>query len=154
MLDGRNGGIMKLLGLLFSMLVFIASAHAQPPSGKYVDPGSQIVKSFNATTTQTGTDVWDPASGKKIAVTHIQIGTYGTTAGRLILWCGSNADTTYTEGTDQALFKASFVPSATSAPGVVLPLFVSLFCNTADYEIHITTDAALSVDLVISGYEY
>jgi len=120
----------------------------------HIDPAMFVSKSFNATTTQTGTDVWSPTSGKRIAITSIIIGTYGTTAGRVILFASPTADTTYTEGTDQAIIKASFAPSTTSKPGLVFTPAVPVFINTADYEIHITTDAAISIDVVVTGYEY
>lgn len=120
----------------------------------HIDPAMQSKKSYNTTSQQTGADVWTPASGKKIAVTQLIIGTYGTTAGRLILWFGANADTTYTEGTDEALFKGSFAPSATVKPGAVVNFSPPFFAGTADHELHITTDAALSVDVVVVGYEF
>ena len=50
-------------------------------------------KNVNVTSTQTGGIVWDPAAGKKIAVTSLVIGSYGTTAARVILWFGATADT-------------------------------------------------------------
>jgi hypothetical protein len=120
----------------------------------HIDPAMQVNKAFNATTTQTGTDVWSPTSGKKIAVTSVVIGTYGTTAARLILWFGDNADTTYSAGTDQLLLAASFAPSATSKPGLVFTPAVPVFCTTADRELHCTTDAGISVDIAVSGYEW
>ena len=85
----------------------------------HIDPGMQVWKSFNATTTQTGVAIWTPTAGKKIVVTGFHVTTYGTTAGRVILWFGASADTTYTEGTDQPLFKGSFAPSTTSKPGAL-----------------------------------
>lgn len=120
----------------------------------HIDPALAVHKSFNATTAQTGTDVWDPAAGKRIAITSIVIGAYGTTAFRLILWFGDNADTTYTEGTDQAVLKASFAPSASSKPGITYTPAFPIFCTTADRELHVTTDAAGSVDIVVEGYEW
>lgn len=119
-----------------------------------IDPTMQIHKSFNATTTQTGTDVWSPTSGKKIAVSSVTVGTYGSTSCRIILWFGDNADTTYTEGTDQALLKFSAAPSSTSFPGVVYAPPSDVFCTTADRELHITTDAGCSLDVVVEGYEW
>lgn len=120
----------------------------------HIDPAMFVSKSFNATTTQTGTDVWSPASGKKIAVTSVVIGTYDTTAGRVILWFGDNADTTYTPGTDQVLLAASFAPSTTSKPGLVFTPASPIFCNTADRELHCTTDAGISIDITVHGYEF
>lgn len=120
----------------------------------HIDPAMQAWKSFNAISQQTGTDVWTPAGGKKIAITHILIGTYGTTAGRLILWFGANADTTYSEGTDQAIFKGSFAPGTNSKPGAVISFATPVFAVTADHEVHCTTDAALSIDITLMGYEF
>lgn len=119
-----------------------------------IDPAQQIWKSANYTTTQTGVAIWDPTSGKRIAITHIVVGSYGTTAGRLILWFGANADSTYNAGTDQLVFAASYAPSSTAKPGTVIALDTPIFCTTADHELKITTDAALSVDIAVYGYEW
>lgn len=118
-------------------------------------PGTQITKAVNFTTTQTGSDVWSPASGKKIAVTDLTISAYGTTAGRVILWFGDNADTTYTAGTDQVLEIASFAPSATVKSGLAKVYGITpVLCTTADRELHITTDAGMSLDITVRGYEW
>jgi len=118
----------------------------------HISPGMQVWKSFNATTTQTGVVVWDPAAGKKIAITSIEIGTYGTTAARVILFF--NTTTTYTEGTHQPVFKASFAPSATVKPGAVQSFSPVIYSATADAELRITTDAGISIDVVVYGYEF
>lgn len=120
----------------------------------HIDPAMQVHINKTYTTQQTGTDVWDPTAGKKIAVTSLIIGAYGTTAGRVILWFGDNADTTFTQDTDQVLFAGSFAPSATSKPGAVVCFATPVFCTTADREIHITTDAGISLDVTIEGYEW
>jgi hypothetical protein len=114
---------------------------------------SQVWKSYNTTTTATGAAIWTPGSGKKIAITHLTIGTYGTTAGRVILWFGGSADTTYSEGTDQPVFKGSFAPSASGTPGAILQPDTPIIAQTADHLLRITTDAAMSVDVVVYGYE-
>lgn len=124
------------------------------PLVAHVDPAMQIRKSFNATSTQTGGAVWTPASGKKIAITSVQIGAYGATAARLILWFGASGDTTYTEGTDDAVIKQSFAPSANGFPGLVYTPDVPYYHPTADDILRVTTDAALSVDIVVTGYEF
>lgn len=120
----------------------------------HIDPAQQKHANKTYTTQQTGTDVITPTSGKKLAITSVVIGSYGTTAGRLILWFGDNADTTFTQDTDQVLVAASFAPSATVKPGLVFHPSVPVFCTTADRELHITTDAALSADITIEYYEF
>lgn len=120
-----------------------------------MDPGMQVWKSVNVTSTQTGTDVWTPGSGKRIAVTYLAVSAYATTAGRVILWFGANADTTYTAGTDQLLWAGSFAPSTTSKPGIIIPFGTApIFAVTADHEIHLTTDAGISLDITVYGYEF
>lgn len=120
----------------------------------HIDPAQQVWKSANYTAQQTGAAIWDPTAGKKIAITSIVIGSYGTTAARLILWFGANGDTTYSAGTDQLVLAASFTPSTSATPGAVFTPPVPIFCTTADHELHITTDAALSVDVAVYGYEW
>jgi len=120
----------------------------------HIDAGMQVWKSFNATTTQTGAVIWAPAGGKKIAITSFTIGSYGTTAARLIMYLGTAADTTYTPGTDQLVFAGSYAPSSTSKPGSVVSLSTPMYAVTADHNLHITTDAALSVDVTVYGYEF
>ena len=117
----------------------------------HIDPGMQTFKSFNATSTQTSIAVWTPAGGKKIAVTSLEIGTYGTTSARLILYFSEGA---YVEGTSQPLFKGSFAPSSTVKPGALISYAQPVFCTTADMDLRITTDAAMSVDIVLYGYEF
>jgi hypothetical protein len=120
----------------------------------HIAPEMQVHKNKTYTATQTGSAIWDPTAGKKIAVTSLVIGTYGTTAGRIIIWFGDNADVTFTQDTDQVLFAASFAPSSTSKPGAVYTPATPIYCTTADREIHVTTDAAISFDLTIDGYEF
>jgi len=118
----------------------------------HIDPAMQTWKSGNYTSTQTSTIVWDPAANKKIAVTHLQIDSYGTTAGRIIIYFGTGA---YVEGTNQPVFKGKHSPSATSTPGALPPIGVHpLYSATADAELRITTDAAISLDVVVYGYEF
>lgn len=123
----------------------------------HIDPGMQVAitkTAFNATTTQTGAAMWTPASGKRIAITSLVIGTYGTTAARVIIWIGASGDTTYTAGTDHAVVIASFAPSATVKPGLVFTPAVPIFSATADHVLKITTDAGISIDVTWSGYEF
>lgn len=119
----------------------------------HATPDMQVSKAFNATTTQTGVAIWTPAGGKKVVVTSLVIGSYGTTAARVIIWFGGSADTTYTAGTDQPVVLASFAPSTSSKPGLVFAPFTPVFAVTADHVLRITTDAAISIDVTVHGYE-
>jgi hypothetical protein len=119
-----------------------------------IDDGMQVWKGANYTTTQTGTDIWTPSAGKRIAITYIAISSYATTTGRVILWFGASGDTTYTAGTDQLVWAGSFAPSANAKPGAIITVPFSIAAVTADHRLKITTDAAISLDLTIYGYEH
>ncbi len=82
------------------------------------------------------------------------ISLYGTTAGRVILWFGDSGDTTYTAGSDQVLEAMSGVPSSTAKPGLSKAYTVPVFCLTADRYLKVTTDAGISVDVTVHGYEF
>lgn len=113
-----------------------------PHVGLNADPFTLTSKTVQTTTTQTGSDVVTPTSGKKLVVTSMQLQVGGTTAGTVQVWFGANADTSYTRGTDLAIFDGEFAPSATLKPGVIMngPWIAS----AADHEIHLTTSAAIN----------
>ncbi len=110
-------------------------------------------KTAQYTTTQTGTALWTPASGKKLCILGYQIQAGGTTAGTMQLWFGASADTTYTRGTDSAIFDGEFAPSATLKPGVVANGVWSSI--TVDYVLRVTDSAAVNpLTVAVWGYEY
>lgn len=119
----------------------------------HIDGAMQIWKSANYTTTQTGTAMWTPTAGKKVVITSLEISSYGTTAARVIVWFGAGGDTTYTAGTDQLVWAGSFAPSANNRPGMISNYFVPKYAVTADHVLRITTDAGISLDITIYGYE-
>ncbi len=118
-----------------------------------IDASMQVFKSANYTTQQTGASMWTPSSGKKISVTYLAISSYATTAGRVLVWFGAAGDTTYTAGTDQLVWAGSFAPSANAKPGAIVQLPFGVTAVTADHQLRITTDAAISLDVTIYGYE-
>jgi len=111
-----------------------------------------VNKNATYTSAQTGTAIWTPASGKAVVITFVQIQSYGTTAGTATLWFGASADTTFTRGTDAAVFDGEFAPSATNKPGVVMP-FPTPVRGTADYVLRVTTTNAQSITVSVWGYE-
>ena len=112
-----------------------------------------VHKDGEYTTAQTGAALWTPTTGKKFVVTDLTITTGGTTAGIVTLWQGAAADTAYTTGTDNAIFRGNFVPSATSTPGVVKPFPVPYVSTTIDHILRVTTSAAMTVYVQVNGYE-
>ena len=118
-----------------------------------IDASMQVWKSANYTTQQTGASMWAPSTGKKICITYLSVASYATTAGRVIIWFGASADTTYTAGTDQLVWAGSFAPSANSKPGAIIQLPFGITAATADHVLRITTDAGISLDITVYGYE-
>lgn len=114
-----------------------------------------ISKTAQYTVAQTGTALWTPAAGKKIVVTRIQIQSGGTTAGTCIVWFGASGDTTYTRGTDLALFDGEFAPSSTSKPGYGENAGGGIvgMASTADHILRVTTTNAQTVTITVWGYE-
>lgn len=111
-------------------------------------------KSVAVSSQQTGVAVWTPAAGKRIAVTHVQIGAQAATAAKLILWFGTTGDTSYTEGTDQPVFKGTFTPVAASGVTPVATVdFTQPIFGRPDDVLKITTSAALDCDVIVYGYE-
>lgn len=104
------------------------------------------------TSAQTGTALWTPGSGRAVCVTGLQIQSFGTVAGTCVVWFGASADTTYTRGTDIALFDGEFAPSNTNKPGlyVTFPFPVR---GAADHIVRVTTTNAQSVTITVMGYE-
>lgn len=117
------------------------------------EPGIGVWKSANYTTTQTGATIWTPTSTTYIGIKYLAISSYGTTAGRVIIWFGASADTTYTAGTDQLIWAGSFAPSTTSRPGAIISVPGLIISNVVDYQMKITTDAAISLDITVYGNE-
>ena len=76
-------------------------------------------KTAQYTSAQTGAALWTPASGRRLVITSYQIQAGGTVGGTIQLWFGASADTTYTRGTDLAIFDGEVLPSATLKPGIV-----------------------------------
>jgi len=119
----------------------------------HIDPGMQVWKAANPTTQQTGADIWTPSAGKKIVITYLAVSSYATTGARVIIWLGASADTTYTAGTDQLVWAGSFVPSANAKPGAIVSVPNGIFAVTADHRLKVTTDAGISLDITVYGYE-
>jgi hypothetical protein len=116
---------------------------APPHLGLIADPYTLLHETVQTTTTQTGTDILTVGSGKKLVVTYLQIQVGGTTAGTVQVWFGATADTTYSRGTDRAIFDGEFAPSATLKPGFVCAP-PTPWIGAADEELHLTTSAAIN----------
>lgn len=114
---------------------------------------ANVNRNAQYTATQTGVALWTPAAGRAVVVTALQIQAGGTTAGAVQVWFGGSADTTFTRGTDQALFDGEFAPSATNRPGVYVALPTPAR-GTTDFVLRVTTSAAINpLTVNVWGYE-
>lgn len=114
-----------------------------------------VHKDGEYTTAQTGVALWTPATGKKFVITGMTISTGGTTSGIVTVWQSTTAvgDTTYNAGTDIAIFRGEFAPSANSKPGVIKQFSTPYVASLADYPVRVTTSAAMTVYVQLDGYE-
>lgn len=123
-----------------------------PHVGMLGDPYTKTSKTAQYTTAQTGVALWTPAAGKRLIITDVQIQAGGTTAGTVQLWFGASADTTYSRGTDLAIFDGEFAPSATLKPGVVMSGVWP--AGAADHVLRVTDSAAINpLTCTVWGYE-
>jgi len=118
----------------------------------HIPPEAQMWKSAAYATTQTGTALWTPTGGKRIAVTSLSIGLGLETAGDLILFYSDSGDTSYTAGSDQLLGFWHCAGPGSAPPAVKFS--VPVFCTTADRILRVTTTNNLVVELAVYGYEF
>lgn len=119
----------------------------------HIDPGMQVWKAVEYTTTQTGTNIWVPTTGNRFVVTQINITTGGTTAGLVTIWGGTSGDTAYTAGTDQAFFRGTLTPTANATPGALIQPPYPMFSDTTNDCLKITTSDNMTVYVQVYGYE-
>jgi hypothetical protein len=116
--------------------------------------GTEVTKTAQYTSQQTGVALWTPTAGNRIVVQYIQIQVGGTTGGEVQVWFGASADTTYTRGTDRAIFDGEFAPSATLKPGFTSTNETGWRASTDDHILRVTTSAAINpITISVWGYE-
>lgn len=114
----------------------------------------QVKKTAEFTSAQTGATVWQPSTGKRLAITDFNITTGGLTAGLVTMWCGTAGDTTYTAGTDETVFRGEFAPGTASRPGALKTYDVPWICSTANNVLRFTSSANMTVYIQVNGYEF
>lgn len=151
-IGGEDIQLVKATFGVASTLTRVSTTNPMPVQ-PYIDPTTQVWKHFSATSTAVGHLIWDPAPGKKIAVSSLQMGSTGTVPSDFTLWFGAAADTTYTEGTDQVLSDGTFVPGASAAPGLVFTPHVPVFATTADHKLRLSMPSNMQLKVTVYGYE-
>ena len=119
----------------------------------HIDPGMQIWKSGEYTSTQTGTNIWVPTAGNRFVITQINIATGGTTAGLVTIWGAQTATTVYAAGTDQVFFRGTLTPTANATPGALIQPPYPMFSDTLNDCLKITTSANMTIYIQVYGYE-
>lgn len=156
--DGTNDAVIDVTGAdaeSASTASLVTAARLKVFNGSTWDRQrgfSNVNKAAQYTATQTGAALWTPAAGRAVVVTALQIQCGGTTAGNVQVWFGGSADTTYTRGTDAALFDGEFAPSATNKPGIYVT-FPTPVRGTADFVLRVTSSAAIN-PLTINAWGY
>lgn len=138
-------------GARSSLVDSITTVRGSPPGST---PFHVHYNDTDARAAASAATVFDPPSGAITVVTDVVVSSYDTTAGKVILYFGADADTTYTIGTDVPIAIVSLVPSATQAPGVVDHPVTQPRSLAADHQIKYQNTAAIDVDIVIRGYTF
>lgn len=143
---------------LASRVLVVLLALTAPLVAQTVNFDRWASKDGSYTTQQTGVALWTPTTGlsqTRLAVVSVDIQCGGTTAGNVMVWFGASGDTTFTQGTDQPLtYMDCGTPSATNAPGKVFAFgSVGVPSLNPGYILRVTTSAALTVRVIVHGYE-
>jgi hypothetical protein len=100
------------------------------------------------------TTVFYPTSAttKRYAITDLTITTGGTTAGIVTLY-DAGTGTAFSQNTTPAIFRGEFAPSTTSRPGITKDFYIPYLSAATGNNIMITTSAAMTVYVMVNGYE-
>jgi hypothetical protein len=114
-------------------------------------PASQVWKVYTQTSDSTGALVWDVGASDRINITYCSIANVGTDAGICILYFGADADTTYSEGTDQVVFHGA-VTAVAGQVHQITPALGPIAATTAGHSLHITTTGNPDLKVIVYGY--
>jgi hypothetical protein len=147
-----NGALwVQIAGAISSLIDSIRTTPDIPPGSTAFDVHYNNTAAAGAGSAAT---VFDPPTGQCIVVTDLTISSYDTTAGKVILYFGADADTTYSIGTDQPLEVVNLAPSASVAPGATYHYTKPIKCLVADRQLKYQNTAAIDVDITVHGYTY
>lgn len=105
-----------------------------------------IHKDADFSTQQTATAIWTPTIGKKVVVTDLDVIVGGATDGTISIFNGSG------DVAGERIFKAS-VEVSTNKNFIYSKNFKTPFIGTLDGAIKITTSAAMTINVLLHGYE-
>lgn len=116
-----------------------------------VSPTIQIWNHVEPASAQAGAAIWTPASGKKIYITSLDVGTDGSNIQLVTLWFGAVGDTTFTLGTDQVLFRQTFAKGLVAPPSGMA--YVVPRIGPLNYILRLTTSANVQTYVTVYGFE-
>jgi hypothetical protein len=105
-----------------------------------------IHKDAEYTTQQTAAAIWTPATGKKVVVTDLDVIVGGATDGTISIFNGAG------DVTGERVFRAT-VDVSTNKNFIYSKNFKTPFIGTVDGAIKVTTSAAVTVNILLHGYE-
>lgn len=115
-------------------------------------PFTQVNKTVQQGGAATGVAIWTPGAGKKLCIMSYDITVAGTASSDVTLWFGASGDTTWSIGTDQAVFYGNFIPSASISPGASRS--GTWVAATADHLLRLTAPGANTYYINVWGYEF
>jgi hypothetical protein len=115
-------------------------------------PASQVWKVYSTTSNETGTLIWDVGASDRINITYLSVANVGTDAGICILYFGADADTTYSEGTDQVVFHGAVTATAGQNTDILMPALGPIAAATAGHGLHLTTTGNPDLKVIVYGY--
>lgn len=139
-----GSGVGSVIGNLTMQTATIESIEfGYPPHRFGFEP---IHKDAEFTTQQTATALWTPASGKKIIITDVSVIVGGATDGTVSIFNGSG------DTSGNRIFRGTIAVS-TNKNFVYSQRLGTPFMGVVDGIIKITTSAAMTVDVLLRGYE-
>jgi hypothetical protein len=136
-----NGSAIGKLG--YGTAILEGIEFGNPPHRFGFDP---VHKDASFTNAETGTTLWQPASGKKFVVTDFLITASGATDGLIKIFDETDATGNY-------LYKGYVNVSAVGTTIICLPLRTPFVSSAVDNILKLTTDANIDVDIILHGYE-
>lgn len=150
-LAGSGDGVITLLPTDLSKGLYVNVAGADVLAPPHNFGKTQVQKGAFYNTARTGTALWTPTSLNKIVVMSFQVFCQGATQSDVQLWFGGSADTTFTRGTDYALYDGGYTPGYDGRDNQMMS--GTWISPSADHVLRITTSADVNVRVNVWGYE-
>ena len=119
-----------------------------------MDPGMQVWKQVEATTTQTGTAIWTPTAGKKIAVTRMRSERVARPPACYDLVRSQRRHDVHPRDRSGGIPGQSHAELERNSRRHLQRWGAPIYCTTADHVLRYTTSAGITVYITLYGFEY